>query len=277
MDLAQVESESGWYGFDIDDNGVAQVHSERIQRVRDDVAGPLLSPLEINQLDHKDEPGQVSHEMGMVDIITSMEGMYDGRSTKPLLPPTCVITQWGLQWLKRTLFGDVAVNKVAVEELKKFDLEDNDPLDYVEKHTHTFSHDVVVQGKVVKRESTTKTKKVLMKRNRTNFACAVAKEAYNKFGARPMSDANVLITRKWIQKFLAGDDYQDLRTCDKNIAIDRALFLSFVPTEDFRMMKVCTGSRAWQKRTDPNGLLNGLFGKAFRLSADEPADGMHFA
>jgi len=82
----------------------------------------------------------------------------------------------------------------------------------------------------------------------------------------------VLVTRRWLQKLLDEPTYKDLRVVDKNIAIDRALFLSFVPTNDFRQMRLVTASRAWEKRVDPKGLLGGLFGKAFVVVRDEIPD-----
>ena len=89
-----------------------------------------------------------------------------------------------------------------------------------------------------------------------------------------MTEANVLVTRRWLQKLLAEPEYKDLRTVDKNIAIDRALFLSFVPTNDFRKMKLAVATRAWQDRVDPRGLLGGIFGKAFMLVRNEIPDDM---
>ncbi len=71
---------------------------------------------------------------------------------------------------------------------------------------------------------------------------------------------------------MEGDRFKDLRVVDKNIAIDRALFLSFVPTNEFRRMKIATATRAWQTRVDPRGLLGGLFGKAFMLVRDDIPD-----
>lgn len=261
-------AQAQWYGFDIDENGV--LHDSDIQ------FGSVPSALRMTQLDHKCDVGKVSEEMVAAEAITLLDGFYDGMSVKPLAPPTCVITKWGMEWLRRTLFGDVSVEQVAVDAIRALDVEANDPLDYVETHTHTFTKSVVVQGKVVGLESVDKVKKVLKKGKRTNFAACIAHLAYNKFGARPMSEANVLVTRKWIQKLLAEPEYKDLRTCDKNLAIDRALFLSFVPTNEFRTMKVATASRAWQKRVDPNGLLGGLFGKAFMVIRDDVPDGHEY-
>lgn len=275
MDLSVLPESAVWYGFDIDENGVATDPSDRILRVRDDVEGPLLSPLELIQLDNKGEPGKAWEEASIVDVITMLDGMYDGRSTRPLAPPTCVMTAWGIQWLKRAIFGDVSVKRVALETIKTFDLEECDPLDYVEKHTTSVSHVVKVQGEITKEEVEMKTKLVLAQGKRSKFASAIAKLAYNKFGAREMTPANILVTRRWIAKLIAEPEYKDLRTSDKNVAIDRALFLSFIPTEEFRRMKIVSASRAWHNRTAPSALLNGIFGRAFRLTADVPADGSH--
>lgn len=179
-----------------------------------------------------------------------------------------------MEWLRRTLFGDIAVEKSAAEAVRSLDVEANDPMDYVETHTHTFSKAVVVQGKQVRLETVTKKKMVLKKGKRTNFASSLAHIAYNKFGARPMTEANVLVTRKWLAKLLSEPEYKDLRIVDRNIAIDRALFLSFVPTNEFRQMKVVCATKAWQKRVDPKGLLGGIFGKAFMVIRDDVPDGI---
>lgn len=56
---------------------------------------------------------------------------------------------------------------------------------------------------------------------------AVAYEAYRQFGARPKSEANVLITRKFMRDLLA--EFKDLRTKDCCVIIDAALSLSFLP------------------------------------------------
>lgn len=209
----------------------------------------------------------------IADALDLLDGFYDERKVRPLAPPTCVITKWGWEWMKRALFGDVNVTKFTVEAVRSLDVEDGDAEQYIEKHTYTDEHRIVVAGMEPIVQTRARTKHVLVKGKRSNFAACVAHEAYNKFGARPMTEANVLVTRRWLQKLLAEPKYKDLRTVDKNIAIDRALFLSFVPTNEFRKMKIAVASRAWQKRVDPAGLLGGLFGKAFMLIRDDVPDG----
>lgn len=264
--MATTRAQAQWYGFT----------QEEID------CGTGLPPvamtadeLRMQQLDHKDDPGRVTAELEVIDAVTLLDGFYDGRSVRPLLPPTCVLTRWGIEWLRRSLFGDISVERVSRAVIQDLDIEANDPMDYVEEHTHSYSRNVVVQGKVIRQETKEKTKKILAKGKRNNFAAALAHEAYLKFGARPMTEANCLVTRKWLAKLLDNNGkYKDLRTVDRNIAIDRALFLSFVPTDAFRTMKLVAGSKAWEKRVDPKGLLGGIFGKAFMIVREEVPDGI---
>jgi hypothetical protein len=179
--------------------------------------------------------------------------------------PYVEITKWGFKWIRfaynYVLEGGPA-DKFANDIIKTFDDVAEDPLDYVETHVYTNEHRVVDKQKcVIKASEVKKQKKVLAKGKRSAFAASVAKIAYNKFGERKMSDANILVTRKWIAKYLEEPEFKDLRVCDKNLAIDRALFLSFIPTNDFRAMKLALGTSAWSNRVDANG----VFGKIFRL------------
>jgi hypothetical protein len=256
---------AGWYGFTINDDGA----------VEDDIiAGEEFSAVRLQQLDNRADGPKIAEEMIVADVLDLLDGFYDQNKVVPLFPPTCVITKWGLEWLRRTLFGDVRTEQVATDALRALDVEANDPMDYVETHTHTFSKDIVVQGQTVRSEVVVKEKKVIKKGKRSNFAACVAHLAYNKFGARPMTEANVLVTRRWLSKMLSDPEYKDLRIVDRNIAIDRALFLSFVPTDEFRTMKLAVATRAWQKRVDPKGLLGGIFGKAFMIIRDNVPDGL---
>jgi len=178
------------------------------------------------------------------------------------LDQVLVLSKWGARWIKHA--WNIVVEGSTKEQfanrvLDKFATETHDPVEYVDMHsyesTHTItnSHGSKLVGKVER------TKKVLTKGRRSNFSCAIAQLAYNKFGERPMSEANVLVTRRWIQKLLEEENYKDLRVCDKNIAIDRALFLSFVPTTAFQKMKIATQTKSWKHRVSGAG----VFGKVF--------------
>lgn len=252
--------EGSWRGMEIGDEVEEQFEEPQHRRE----AAPFPEEL---------APGELYEELAVADVITLLDGFYDARQVKPLAPPTCVILKWGVEWMRRALFGDVRVEEFTTDMVRSLDTEANDPMDYVETHTYINEHVIEVQGETQRVERISRTKKVLKKGKRSNFAACVAHEAYFKFGARPMTEANILVTRRWLQKLLSEPAYKDLRTVDRNIAIDRALFLSFVPSDDFRKMKIATASRAWQKRVDPAGLLGGLFGKAFMLIRDDVPDG----
>jgi hypothetical protein len=176
-----------------------------------------------------------------------------------------LLTKWGARWLQHA-WGLVVAggsrNKVATDLLNKLDAEKGDPDQYVDAHvyesTHTITNSVTGTTEVGK---VRRSKAVLQKGRRSNFSACIAQLAYNKFGERKMSEANILVTRKWIQKLLDEPKYKDLRVCDKNIAIDRALFLSFVPTNAFRVMKLAVETKAWKDRCANEN----VFGKVFRM------------
>jgi hypothetical protein len=270
-----------WHGISIASDGTAElvVHEGLFHgppREDEPYFGPQTAA-EANmgyvaELHEVDTPEVLHEQMTAGEVITLLDGFYDERQVKPLAPPTVVILKWGVEWLRKALFGDIRVEQFTTKMIQDLDVEANDPMDYVETHTYLNEHVVMTRGKQEKVERIERTKKVLKKGKRSSFAACIAHEAYNKFGARPMTEANVLVTRRWLQKLLSEPTYKDLRMVDRNIAIDRALFLSFVPTDDFRKMKIAVASRAWQKRVDPKGLLGGLFGKAFMLIRDEVPD-----
>lgn len=248
---------SNWYGFDIGPNG----------EVESVVSGGFPEPA-------LDLCGQVSDCMSAIEAIDLLDGFYGHPEVRPLAPPVCVLTKWGVEWLRRAIFGDISIKEFTKQAIHELDVEDNDPTDYIETHTYINEHRIVKQGEPTRIETVRREKKVLVKGKRSRFASCLAHEAYNKFGARPMTEANVLVTRKWLQKLLEEPVYKDLRTVDRNIAIDRALFLSFVPTNEFRKMKLAIATKAWQDRVDPKGLVGGLFGRAFMLIRDEIPDSM---
>jgi hypothetical protein len=176
-----------------------------------------------------------------------------------------VLTRWGARWMKHAwniLVEGNSREQLAKSLISKLDEEKCDPEAYVDAHTYTTTH--TVYNKITGEElvgRVAREKKVLRKGRRSNFSCTIAQLAYNKFGQRSMSEANVLVTRRWIQKLLEEPQYKDLRVCDKNIAIDRALFLSFVPTDAFREMKMVVQTKTWADRLDANS----VFGKVFSL------------
>jgi hypothetical protein len=78
-----------------------------------------------------------------------------------------------------------------------------------------------------------------------------------------MSEANILVTRKWLVKYLEDDKFKDMRTVDKALAIDRAVFLSFVPSDEFRRMRLAVTTTQWEKRVEPARVFGGSWSKVF--------------
>jgi hypothetical protein len=189
-----------------------------------------------------------------------------------------VISSWGQKWLRyawnRVVNGREA-DRFARDVIEVFDAVDDDPLTYAEEVEYTDIKTVSGfcdrQKVELSREVRKRRKRALKKGCRSKFAAAIAKLAYNKFGERPVSDANVLVTRKWLQKLLEEAEYKDLRTVDKNLAIDRALFLSFIPTNSFRKMKLAVSTRAWEQRVENSSVFGGVFGRVFGFTRDAKA------
>ncbi len=176
-----------------------------------------------------------------------------------------VVTKWGVRWLKHA--WNICIHGSRKEQfakavLQKLDGETGSPEEHVDLHVYTSEHKVYSGSAGSINVGTVERKRVVVRKGkRSAFAASLAQLAYNKFGERKMTEANLVSTRKWIQKQLEDPKYKDLRVCDKNIAIDRALFLSFVPTNDFRKMKLAVSTKAWADRCDNEG----VFGKVFRL------------
>jgi hypothetical protein len=177
---------------------------------------------------------------------------------------TLVLTRWGAKWLEYA-WGVVTKGstkeRFTKEVLCQLDAQVHDPIEFVDTHTYTSTHTIHDKNGEVKKEEVVRTKKVIKRGKRSSFSSALAQLAYNKYGERPMSEANILVTRKWLQKQLEEPEYKDMRVCDKNIAVDRAVFLSFVPTNDFRKMKLAVQTKTWKDRCDSEN----VFGKVFRL------------
>lgn len=84
------------------------------------------------------------------------------------------------------------------------------------------------------------------KRCRQNLAATVAMTAYLKFGARGKTEANVIITRKFISDLLAARE--DMRLRDKIEIMDLAVFLSFVPTKTKLQCEAMYETEAYTER-----------------------------
>lgn len=217
----------------------------------------------------------------LTDVTTAIETLGDAADV--VANQTIVITQWGATWLGKAWKlwrngGPAGLYAKAV--LEKLDSVEEEPEEFIETHTKVEIKTIIVSVKdpktkafirdEVKKEERIKIVKKLKKGQRSNFAAAVAKLAYNKFGERPHSEANVLVTRRWLQKYFDDAKFTDLRTVDKNNAIDRALFLSFVPTRDFQKARIAMATRQWQARMDAGSSFKGFWTTVFGVGQVVP-------
>lgn len=183
-----------------------------------------------------------------------------------------ILTRWGYQWL-RQVYRDYWPNESDIEQFSGrliaiFDEMKDEAEVFLDEHVYKYTHTTT---NTVTGETTTdeivKKKLRIRKGQRSCFAGAIAKRAYLKFGERKFTEANVMVTRKWLQKLITEDPkYSTLRTCDQVVAIDRALFLSFIPTTDFiKMQKILSSDKLKDRLGEEE------YGKVFRLGAS-PSD-----
>lgn len=83
-------------------------------------------------------------------------------------------------------------------------------------------------------------------RSRTELAMCAADEAYYEFGARSVSKANDLVTRKFLRDLLR--EHKDLRAKDANAIIEIALPFSYVPPLQRATMAGFVDTQAYESR-----------------------------
>lgn len=76
------------------------------------------------------------------------------------------------------------------------------------------------------------------------FARYLAKRAYLQFGHRKKSDADMMVTRKWLRNYVQ-EHYTSLRLQHQIEAIDEALFLSYIPTETYQECEEYAATKAY--------------------------------
>jgi len=176
------------------------------------------------------------------------------------------LTNWGKKWLKYSWhlvsIGGSA-ERFAKSVIDKIDEINEEPEEFLVKHTYTASHTIEEFDGIPVVEMRMRSTRKIRTGNRSNFAAAVSKHAYLKFGNRKMTEANILVTRKWIVKYLEDDKFKDMRTVDKALAVDRALFLSFVPSDEFRRMRLAVTTKQWEKRVEPERVFGGTWSRVF--------------
>jgi len=185
------------------------------------------------------------------------------------------VTRWSQRWLKHA-WQLVTVGGPAEHFAKavcaEIDTVETDPTDHLDYHEHTQLHRVTSNVAPPTVNQHVVRKAVIRRGHRSRFAASLSKIAYNKFGERPMTEANILVTRRWLQKLLEGDDYRHMRVSDKNLAIDRALFLFFVPTLAFQKMRVAVTTAQWEKRMDASQVFGGFWSKIFGVGRLQDPD-----
>ncbi len=188
-----------------------------------------------------------------------------------------ILTKWGYMWL-RTVYkeywpSDDDLETFSQKLIELFDDVKEEADEFLERHIYKVAkeiHTVDSSGSGNEVITTTegfrheKTSLRIKKGLRTSFASAIAKKAYLKFGDRPLTKANILVTRRWLAKLFEDGAYADMRTCDKVIAIDRALFLSFVPTNQYLEMQKVFSTGVVKDRLGYDE-----FGKVFRIGGPE--------
>lgn len=79
------------------------------------------------------------------------------------------------------------------------------------------------------------------------MAAALAYEAYFQFGHRERSEANLMITRKFMRDKLS--ELKDMRAKDAALIVDGALYLSFLPSLTLQDMNAMDGTSAFADRS----------------------------
>lgn len=88
------------------------------------------------------------------------------------------------------------------------------------------------------------------------IAYSLADKAYLQYGYRSDSEANRLITRKFMRDHIG--QFEDIRDKDAAQAIDIALELSFLPSEAWKQMAAITRTPVYQAALHPTGLIGQL-------------------
>jgi hypothetical protein len=167
------------------------------------------------------------------------------------------LSLWGYKWLKfgfNLAVGNGPDQTAARGLLRAFDACESEPKDHIVTRVTRLTVDERTVEETTRVVDNSKSTTRIKKGKRTTFAMALAKRAYVKFGPRPVSEANVLVTRKWLSKVIE-DEFKDLRTCDKALALDRSVFCSFIPSMVHNNCKfVFNGKNAVTRRIDGNSI-----------------------
>jgi len=112
-----------------------------------------------------------------------------------------------------------------------------DANDYVEEHIDTSVKNTYNNGEVTQIVTRVRKTSRLVKGNRSKFAGSLAQRIKVKFGTLKYTEANRIMVHRWLSK-IVEEEFKDLRTVDKVLALERATFMAFIVSEDYARFKV---------------------------------------
>jgi len=112
-----------------------------------------------------------------------------------------------------------------------------DANDYIEEHIDTSVKNTYNNGEITQIVTRVRKTARLVKGNRSKFAGSLAQRVKVKFGTLKYTEANRIMVHRWLSK-VVEEEFKDLRTVDKVLALERATFMAFVVSEDYARFKV---------------------------------------
>jgi len=122
-----------------------------------------------------------------------------------------------------------------------------DANDYVEEHIDTTVKNTYNNGEVTQIVTRVRKTSRLVKGNRSKFAGSLAQRIKVKFGTLKYTEANRIMVHRWLSK-IVEDEFKDLRTVDKVLALERATFMAFIVSEDYARFQVLFESEKMSDR-----------------------------
>lgn len=202
-----------------------------------------------------------------MDVLHAVDDLIivDDWSFIPGVNEVISVTIFCTQWLYRA-FGVKLPEQIDNEKVIKSDIHratilrdevlaiadskdlDRPLTDYIETFTDVEIKTVYHGDEVTVVEQKRKTRTRISKGNRSFFAVALANVARVKFGTIVYNEANMLMVRRWLGKVMEEPLYKDLRNVDKALALDRAMFLTFVVSPEYKQFKVLFDSTKMKDR-----------------------------
>jgi len=161
---------------------------------------------------------------------------------------TAFCTTWLQKAFSKKVDKRVDTLRQVITDVLDSDACNKDLLDFTETYTDITTKTISNHGETTVMEVRRKSRTRIHKGYRSLFAGRLANEGKLKFGNLHYNEANFIMVRRWLSNILSGDEYKDLRIVDKNLALDRATFMVFVVSEDFKRFQVCFEEGRMQDR-----------------------------